>query len=123
MSYIAIDLWDKKVWLAVAVEGISMPKSIVARTKLIDALKKMQSEYDAHTFVVGLPYDLYGVRVKQLEKTQKFIGKLQEIFPDIKVEGYDERFSTLEARRDNDKDEVDDISASLILEGYLGSLK
>ncbi len=123
MSYIAIDLGDKKVWLAVAVEWLSIPKSIVARTKLIDELKKIKVQYDAHTFVVGLPYDLYGVRIKQLEKTEKFIEKLKNIFPDTEVVWYDERFSTIEARRESDEDEVDDISASLILEGYLASLK
>jgi len=35
--------------------------------------------------VVGLPYDLYGVKIKQLEKTEKFIKKLISIFPDIEV--------------------------------------
>jgi len=123
MSYLAIDLWDKKVGLAISIEGICVPKSIVARTKLIDTLKKMRSEYDIATFVVGLPYDLYGIKTKQLEKTQKFIGKLKLIFPNSEVVWFDERFSTSEARRDNEDKEVDDISASLILEWYLGSLQ
>ena len=123
MSYIAIDLWDKKVGLSLALEGIAVPKSIVPRTKLIDTLKKMKSEYDTHSFIVGLPYDLYGVKLKQLEKTKKFIEKLKDIFPEDEVIWFDERFSTLEARRDSDAKEVDDISASLILQGYLESLK
>ena len=123
MSYLAIDLWDKKVGLAISIEGICVPKSIVARTKLIDTLKKMRSEYNIITFVVGLPYDLYGIKTKQLEKTQKFIEKLKLIFPNSEVVWFDERFSTSEARRDNEDKEVDDISASLILEWYLGSLQ
>ncbi len=123
MSYIAIDLGDKKVWLAIAIEGIAIPKSIVPRTGLIDALKKIKPHDIDTTFVVGLPYDLFGIQVRQLEKTQKFIEKLKDIFPSDSVVWFDERFSTLEARRDNDDEEVDDISASLILEGYLSSLK
>lgn len=123
MSYIGIDLWNKKVWLALSIEGIAIPKSIIPRTQLIDTLKKMKSQYYAHTFVVWLPYDLFWIQTKQLEKTQRFIEKLKDIFPDDSVIWFDERFSTLEARRDNDEEEVDDISASLILEGYLSSIK
>ena len=119
MWYIWIDLWDRKVWLALAIEGICIPKSIVPRTQIITELKKLQKAYEVTTFVVGLPYDLYGVKIKQLEKTEKFIKKLISIFPDIEVVWFDERFSTFEAKRVSPNVEVDDISASIILEWYL----
>jgi len=69
---------------------------------------------------VGLPYDLYGKDRVQLEKTQKFIEKLKNIFPQKDIIGIDERFSTFEARFSQAGNKnVDDISASIILDTYL----
>jgi RNase H-fold protein (predicted Holliday junction resolvase) len=49
-------------------------------------LKKLIKEYDITTIVVGLPYDLYGKNLKQLEKTNLFIQKLKNIFPNQKID-------------------------------------
>ena len=63
---------------------------------------------------------------KQLEKTQKFIWKLKNIFPDVEIDSIDERFTTFEAENTLnllwEKDTIwkqDAISAGLILESYL----
>jgi len=40
---------------------------------------------------------LYNTDLKQLNKTKKFIEKLKIIFPDIKIDTIDERFTTFEA--------------------------
>lgn len=120
MTHIWLDLWDKKVWVAVLVEWISVPKAIVVRTKIVSYIRQLIGEYQVTTIVVGLPYDLYGIQQKQLQKTQKFIEKLIEIFPEIRIIWYDERFSTIEAKRDStNHQDVDDISASIILESYI----
>ncbi len=120
MRYIWIDLWNKKVGIALETQGISIPKDIVPRTKIIQYLKKIIKDQDITHIIVGLPYDLYGIEKTQLIKTKDFIEKLSQIFPDLEIIGYDERFTTQEARRDAWKIEnVDDISASLILESYL----
>lgn len=125
--YVSIDLWDKRCGLAIALDGIVFPKDIVLRTKLIQELKKYISKYKTEIIVVWLPYDLYGKRLKQLEKTQRFMIKLQEIFPDIKVEWCDERFTTFAAdeisSQMGDDEKRDDISAALILEAYLEQIK
>jgi RNase H-fold protein (predicted Holliday junction resolvase) len=63
--------------------------------------------------------------LKQLEKTQKFMEKLKEIFPQLKIVWEDERFTSFAA--DQIVHEMwaqkewkrDDISAALILESYL----
>jgi RNase H-fold protein (predicted Holliday junction resolvase) len=44
-----------------------------------------------------LPYDLYNIDHKQLDKTKKFIEKLKIIFPDLKIDSIDERFTSFEA--------------------------
>lgn len=123
--YLGIDLWDKRCWISVSVEWIILPKWIILRPKLIWELKKLVKEYNVEVIVVWLPYDLYGRKMKQLDKTNIFIEKLKNIFPIIKVEWVDERFTSFEA--DNTlqmmwiKDtewNKDDISAVLILESY-----
>jgi len=120
MTCLWIDLWDKKVWIALEVEWISIPKDIIQRTKIIPYIKEIIKNYNISHIIVGLPYDLYGVKMKQLEKTQKFIEKIKEIFLEQKVIWYDERFTSFEARDEDNKGEnIDDISASLILESYL----
>lgn len=124
--YLWIDLWNKRCWLSVEVEKIVIPKWIVARPKLVSQIKKLILEYNIKVIVVWLPYDLYSKDLRQLEKTQLFIEKLKNIFPEIKIDSIDERFTSFEADSVLNelwiKDKIwkkDDISAVLILESYL----
>ncbi|MDD3302882.1 MAG: Holliday junction resolvase RuvX [Candidatus Gracilibacteria bacterium] len=124
MSIIAIDLGEKKVGIAIEINNIAIPKKIVSRINLIRELKSIFEKNPNYTkIILGLPYDLYGIDNKQLNKTEKFIEKLKIIFPEKKIIGVDERFTTFEARtiskQIKNKKEVDDISASLILNTYL----
>lgn len=124
MKYIAIDLWDKRVGIATSSENIAFPKDIIQRTIVISYLKKFFLLHpDCNNIVVGLPYDLYGVHTKQLEKTQKFIEKLRSAFPEKVIVWHDERFSSFEASQWWYKDHRDDIAAQCILQSYLDSKK
>jgi putative Holliday junction resolvase len=124
--YLSIDLWDKRCWIAVFIEGIIIPKDIVSRINLIKILKKYILEYNVKVIVIWFPYDLYNNRTKQLEKTRRFKEKLEKIFPTIKIESIDERYTSFEADNilkalweKNTYQKKDAISASLILETYL----
>ncbi len=64
--YLAIDLWDKRCWIAIEVEWIVVPKEIVPRTALIDIVKKYIKEYNIKVIVVWLPYDLYNRKMKAI---------------------------------------------------------
>lgn len=120
MRCIALDVGDKKVGVAIQIEKLAFPKDIVPRIKVIDYLKKILSQNpDITHIIVGLPYDLYDRDTKQLEKTQKFIQKLWIIFSEKTIIWHDERFTTIEARFENNAKNIDDISASLILESFL----
>jgi len=130
MSYIWVDLWNKRCWLAVEVEGIVIPKSIVSRVDIIKEIKKLINDYNIKVIVVWLPYDLYNKDNRQLDRTKKFVEKLKNIFDNIKIETVDERFTSFEA--DNIlwemwvKDTMwqkDDLSAALILETYIKTQK
>jgi len=123
---IGIDLWDKRVWIAILVEWIAIPHDIVDRVALVRYLKKLIREQKSTQMIVGLPYDLYGIDTKQLDKTKKFMEKLKNIFPDIEIIWQDERYTTFEAESILQKNwkktkntYKDDISAALILEWYI----
>lgn len=118
MEILALDLGDKRVWVARARESIAFPLEIIARTSIVSYLKKYQTTHWLHTIVVWLPYDLYGKKEKQLHKTQAFILKLQGIFPEVTIIWHDERFSTFLAESD-DSGLKDAHAAQIILESYL----
>lgn len=104
--------------------GVVLPKAVVPRVDIITTLKTYISEYDITHIVVGLPYDLHGKNMRQLDKTTAFINKIRSIFPKQKIIGHDERFTTFEADQVSKKlskhaEKRDDISAVLILESYL----
>ena len=84
--YLSIDLGDKRCGIALYIEGVVIPKDIVKREKLIPVVKKYIKEYNIITIVVGLPYDLYGKNLRQLEKTEVFIQRTKELLPNIKIE-------------------------------------
>jgi putative transcription antitermination factor YqgF len=130
MSILAIDLWDKRCWLAIELEWIAIPKEIVKRQEIHNYISKYLNDYNIKTIVVWLPFDLYGKDLKQLEKTKQFIRELKNKYKYVKIEGIDERFTTFEAERvldaywvNEQKWQKDAISASLILESYLNKIK
>ena len=125
--YLAIDLWDKRSWIAIEQAGIVFPKEIVLRPKLLQTLKKYIKEYSIKTIVVGLPYDLHGKNHKQLNKTKEYMKYLESEFPNIDIDWCDERFTSFAADEISlemwDNSKRDDIAAALILETYLEQKK
>lgn len=113
-----IDLWAKRVGLAITRLNIAFPLKIVSRVHLMNEVKQLVREYDIETIVVWLPYDLYGKDTKQLERTKKFIEKLKDIFPCKHIVGHDERYSSFEAEAVEEWHR-DDIAAQIILQSYL----
>lgn len=130
MTLIAIDLWDKRCWIATEMQWIPFVHSIVARTNLINELKKLFKDKLVKKIIVWLPYDLYWINNKQLDKTNVFINKLKLIFPDKEIIWVDERFTSFEADNilktlweKNNEWKKDGISALLILETYINQTK
>lgn len=130
MSILAIDYWDKRCWLAIEVENIAIPKEIVDRQKINYFIAKYISQYNIKIIVIWLPYDLYWKKLKQLEKTKRFIRELKNKYKSVKIDSIDERYTTFEAEKvlesiwiDEKKWKKDAISAALILESYINKIK
>ncbi len=122
MWYIAIDLWNKRVGIAISKENIAFPHAVVSRSDLVSWLKKYFKQHThIQAIIIGLPYDLYGKNTTQLDKTLVFIEKLKKIFPNKEIIWHDERFSSFEAAEGFD-DHRDDVAAQCILRSYIDSI-
>jgi len=123
MRFLCLDLWNKRVWVAISQQSIAFPEAVVERVKIISWLNKYFAKHvDISTIVIGMPYDLYGIDTKQSDKTTKFIEKLRGVFQDKIIVSHDERFSSFDAWQWF-WDHKDDIAAQCILQSYIDSIK
>ncbi len=81
-------------------------------------------------FVVGLPKQTNGRDSDNLPRVRSFVGQLKKMFPDVPVEMWDERYTSVMAHRTmlesgigrmarRNKALVDEISATIILQGWM----
>ena len=131
-----IDFGDVKIGIAITdqLKIISYPYHTIDRKKTPDyifEIKKIILDKNIDTVVVGLPLTLSGNESSQTKKTQKFIFKLENSVDAI-VYSFDERLSSKEAERylkkqniktGSNKEKIDQIAASIILDNFLSSQK
>lgn len=98
------------------------------------ALKRLAeiiSQLRVNKIVVGMPLNLKGQKGHSAQQVAKFIGRLKTRFK-LPVLEWDERFSSVEAKRvlrkwgqkpSRMKKKIDQISAIIILQGYLERTK
>ena len=133
----AFDIGDKRIGAAFSdpFNEYAVPSDTYFRTGRFDedvkAIARIAEGRGAGTIVCGLPVNFDGTPSIQTEKTQRFIDALRRVSR-LPVVCEDERFTTLEARRDQilsgvkrdkRKQSVDSLAAAYILEGYLSKIK
>ena len=85
-------------------------------------------------FVIGEPRQPNGEPSENLQRVQQFVNRWRKAVPEVPIEYYDERFTSvlahqamlsggLKKKARQDKALVDEISATIILEDYLRSKK
>lgn len=133
MRILSIDYGKKRTGIAVTdpAQIIANGLTTVETPRLIAFLKDYTSREEVERFVIGLPIQTNGLPSENQKRVLAFTEKLKKILPDIPVEFYDERFTSVLAqkviiesgigkkRRQNDKGLVDEISACIILQSYL----
>lgn len=98
--------------------------------KLPEFLKTYIFENQVEILVVGLPTDLRGQMSEIETDILEFIKTFETMFPDIRVERFDERFTSKMAsffisqsgkskKKRQDKSLIDKVSATLILQNFL----
>jgi putative Holliday junction resolvase len=131
----AIDYGSKRVGLAVTdslqiiASGLTTVHSKDLIAYLEDYLKKEQVE----CIVVGEPKTLQNEASDSARFIEPFVTHLTRKFPNIKIARYDERFTStlahqamlmggLKKKDRANKDTVDMVSATIILQDYLASI-
>lgn len=136
MRILAIDFGSKRVGLAVTdpLQIIATPLDAVESKKAIEYLKKYVTKEPVECFVIGAPLNLDGTPTHATPLVENFIRQLGKAFPTIPVKKMDESFTSKIAahalaegnfkKKDRrKKGNLDKISATLILQHYLESVK
>ena len=133
---LSIDYGRKRTGLAVTdpLQLIAGGLVTVATHKLFDWLKDYTSREQVERIVIGEPRQPNGQPSENLPRVQEFVNRWRKAMPQIPIELYDERFTSvlahqamlaggLKKKARQDKALVDEISATIILEDYLRSRK
>ncbi len=136
MKYIAFDIGDKRIGVAVSdpFGSMALPLETYYRknfNKDLEYLANLASSRYVDVIVCGLPLNFDGSESEQTLKTKSFVEELKK-HTSIPIVFEDERFTTLEARRvliegnvkrQDRKSVIDKIAASYILESYMNRVK
>ncbi len=133
---IGIDYGLKRIGVAVSdpLGMFASPLETVPSAKIIDYLKKYNCKEEIGLFVVGYPMNMDNTPSEAARYVDIFLKQLKKNFPDIPVALEDERFTSVLAHRTmidggmkkmarRQKENVDKISASIILQTYMDRIK
>lgn len=136
MTYLGLDIGERRTGVA-----ISDPTGFLARplgkvpggesaAQLATRLLVLLQEHEVDGVVIGLPRRMGGEHGPEAERIEVLAAQLRELLP-VPIALWDERLTTVEAnrlmiesgmRRKRRKASVDQIAATIILQGYLDSL-
>lgn len=131
---LSIDYGKKRTGLAVTdpLKIIAGGLATVSTHELFDYIQAYVSREPVELIVVGKPMQTNGRPSENLARVEQFVNRWRNARPDIPVEYYDERFTSVMAHRAiidsglkkkarQNKALVDEISATIILQGYMES--
>lgn len=125
-NLIGIDYGKKKIGIAFAPEGtLALGLKIIPNDRQFSSeLTQIVKELQIEKFVVGIPLNMNGTKSPQTLKALVFVNKLKQEFPKISVSLYDERLTSIEAKKNIAKNLLDDAEAArIILQGYIDKQK
>ena len=136
MRILAIDYGKKRTGLAV-----TDPLQIIANGLTTVETKNLEAfvvDYvgrePVERIIVGQPRQMNGQDSENMCRITPFVNRLRKLLPDIPIELFDERFTSVLAHRTmlesgigrkarQNKAIVDEISATIILQGWMESAK
>ena len=133
---LSIDYGRKRTGLAVTdpLQLIAGGLATVSTAELFDWLKAYVVREPVERIVIGEPRQTNGEPSENLPRVREFFNRWRKAMPDIPVEFYDERFTSvlahqamldggLKKKARQNKALVDEISATILLEDYMRSRK
>lgn len=131
---LALDFGKKRTGIAVTdpLQIIASPLQTVETKELIGFLKKYIAAEPVEKFIIGYPLNFDDTPTDATPLVEKFIPKLQHVFPGIPIETVDERMSShtasqaiaqmgLSKKQREQKELIDVTSAVILLQEYLQS--
>lgn len=134
MRILSIDYGRKRTGLAVTdpLQIIAGGLATVSTSELFDYLKAYIAREPVERIIIGEPRQPNGTPSENLQRVREFYNRWRKAVPQVPIEFYDERFTSVIAHRAmidgglkkkdrRDKALVDEISATIILQDYLES--
>lgn len=134
MRIMCLDVGERWVGVAISDETKTLARGlgrIERGEKEIEKIKELIAKYNVESIIYGLPLRMDGGISSQTEKTMNFIEKLKKEI-NLPFIPFDERLSSQQAEmimlqadlsRNKRKKLIDKLSAQIILQNYLDSLK
>ena len=127
------DYGKKRTGLAVtdSLQIIANGLATVSTSSLIDYLKDYIAKEPVERIVIGRPTQPDGRPSENLARVEQFVNRWRKLVPNIPIEYYDERFTSVIAHqvvidsgvrkkvRKENKGLIDEISATIILQDYM----
>ncbi len=133
---LAIDYGLKRVGIAVTdtLQLIANGLTTVYVNEVMNFLEQYTAKEPVDLFVVGLPKQMNNEASESMKYIEPFVNRLKKKFPSIDVKYVDERFTSVLAHQTmlagglkkkdrQNKALADQISATIILQSYLESIK
>ena len=130
---LSIDYGKKRTRLAVtdSLQIIANGLATVSTSSLIDYLKDYIAKEPVERIVIGRPTQPDGRPSENLVRVEQFVNRWRKLVPNIPIEYYDERFTSVIAHqvvinsgvkkkvRKENKGLIEEISATIILQDYM----
>ena len=135
MRVVSIDYGKKRTGLAVTdpLQIIANGLVTVDTGNLFDYLRQYVAQEQVERIVIGKPMQTNGRPSENLARVEQFVNRWRKAMPNIPIEYYDERFTSVlaqraiidsgigkKARREN-KRLVDEVSATIILQDWMAA--
>lgn len=131
---LAIDYGKKRTGLAVTdpLQIIASPLDTIPTHQVLMFIKKYHADENLVRIVIGMPKDLFNNETDSTSSVIHFINLLKKELPSLPIHEVDERFTSkiakdamlaggMKKRDRRKKENVDKLSATLILQSFLES--
>ena len=133
---VALDYGNKRVGVAISdpENKIAFGLKTISTESVLKYIIDLVAAEETSLVVIGFPVNLDGSLNDISHEINVFINKLNQKIPEIIIEKYDERFTSVIAKKTilnsgigkqkrQNKSLVDKVSATIILQSYLDSLQ
>lgn len=133
---LSIDYGRKRTGIAVTdpLKIIANGLTTVPTGELINFLTGYFQKEAVEKVIIGLPKQMNNELSENMRYIEPFVARFKKVFPDMPIEYFDERFTSSMAHRTmldgglkkkdrQNKELVDEISAVIILQGYMESFR